>query len=76
MTDGSLASGPWAPPITINGQTTTGDALQFTTSSGSWAPANDTGTYTQQGMPFLILGESGKFSWIMMLSPVLGRAAR
>jgi hypothetical protein len=53
MTDGSLSSGPWAPPITINGQVTTGNALQYT---GVWAPAIDSGTSTQQGMPFIILG--------------------
>ncbi len=53
MTDGSLSSGPWAPPITILGQTTTGNALQYTT---AWAPALDTGTSTQQGMPFVIEG--------------------
>ncbi|MBN1138616.1 MAG: PKD domain-containing protein [Anaerolineae bacterium] len=57
MTDGSLASGPWAPPVTILGQTTTGNALQYTTSSGAWGPANDSGTLTQQGMPFLIEGD-------------------
>jgi len=54
MTDGTLASGPWAPPISINGQTTTGNALQYTT---AWAPALDTGTAAaQQGMPFIIEG--------------------
>ena len=53
MTDGSLASGPWAPPISILGQTTTGNALQYT--STGWAAAVD-GTW-QQGMPFVIEGE-------------------
>jgi hypothetical protein len=51
--DGTLASGPWAPPISILGQTTTGNALQYTT---AWAPALDTGTITQQGLPFVIEG--------------------
>jgi hypothetical protein len=51
MTDGSLSSGPWAPPVSILGQVTTGNALQYTT---AWAPALDTGTPTQQDMPFLI----------------------
>ena len=59
QTDGSLASGPWAPPITRNGQTTTGNALQFTSSSGSWNPALDSGTSTQQGFPFIIEREGG-----------------
>ncbi len=53
MLDGSLTSGPWVPPVTILGQTTTGNALQFTS---VWAPAIDTGIGTQQGLPFLILG--------------------
>jgi len=52
-TDGTLASGPWAPPITILGQTTTGNALQYTT---AWAALTDTGTLTPQGMPFIIEG--------------------
>ena len=52
-TAGSLASGPWGPPITILGQTTTGNALHYTT---SWASALDTGTNTSQGMPFVIEG--------------------
>lgn len=57
MTDGALGSGPWASPVTILGQTTTGNALQYTTSSGAWGPANDSGTLTQQDMPFIIEGE-------------------
>lgn len=52
--DGSASfSGPWAPPITISGQTTTGNGMQFT---GSWAAALDSGTGTQQGFPFVIQG--------------------
>ncbi len=54
MTDGNPSySGPWAPPITILGQTTTGDAYQYTT---AWNPALDSGISTQQGMPFIIEG--------------------
>lgn len=55
--DGTLSSGPWAPPITILGQTTTGNGLQYTLSSGAWGPANDSGTLTQQGFPFILEGE-------------------
>ena len=51
--DGSLASGPWAPPITILGQTSTGDALQYTT---AWAAIADVGAGTPQGLPFIING--------------------
>jgi hypothetical protein len=54
MTAGSdLYSGPWVPPITILGQTTTGNALQYTT---AWAAVVDGGTLTPQGMPFIIQG--------------------
>lgn len=53
MMDGSLTSGPWVPPISILGQTTTGNALQYT---NAWAPVIDSGTGTQQGLPFLIFG--------------------
>jgi hypothetical protein len=54
--DGTLASGPWVPPITINGNTTTGNAVQSTT-PGVWVPLRDSGTSTDQGLPFLIYGE-------------------
>ncbi|MFH1679824.1 MAG: hypothetical protein ABIH26_04175 [Candidatus Eisenbacteria bacterium] len=62
MTDGTLASGPWAPPITINGQTTTGNGLQSLDSGTSYADAQDSGTLTQQGFPFVIEGTSGPTS--------------
>ncbi len=55
QSDGSAASGPWAPPITITGQTTTGNAMQFT---GAWAAFTDSGTGTPQGLPFIIQGTS------------------
>ncbi len=48
---GTLSSGPWAPPISILGQTTTGNGLQYYT---SWAAALDAGTLTQQGLPFKV----------------------
>jgi hypothetical protein len=51
---GTLSSGPWAPPVSILGQTTTGNALQKT--STGWAQALDTGSGSVQGMPFLIMG--------------------
>jgi hypothetical protein len=55
---GSLASGPWAPPITILGQTTTGNGLQYTSTAGVWAALIDTGTAgTPQGLPFIIDGQ-------------------
>ena len=54
--DGTLSSGPWQPPITILGQTTTGDALQYTTTG--WAAISDGGTLTPQGLPFIVEGTS------------------
>ena len=49
MASGSLSSGPYAPPITILGQTTTGNGIQYTT---TWAAALDGDD--QQGFPFVI----------------------
>ncbi len=46
---GSLASGPWAPPITQDGVTATGDAIQF--DGSTWTSLVDVG---QQGLPFII----------------------
>ncbi len=54
--DGSLSSGPWAPPIAILGQSTTGNGLQSTDSGVTWNPAMDSGSSTQQGFPFIIEG--------------------
>jgi hypothetical protein len=59
-TDGSLTSGPWAPPISILGQTTTGNALQFY--PASWTSALDAGSITPQGMPFIIQGVAYDFA--------------
>ena len=52
MTGGTLASGPWAPPITINGVTNTGNGKQNL--AGVWGNAMD-GTFPQ-GLPFIVLG--------------------
>jgi len=52
---GTLASGPWVPPVTILGQTTTGNSLQYTTTG--WAALTDSGTLTPQGLPFIIEGQ-------------------
>jgi hypothetical protein len=54
--DGTLTSGPWAPPISILGATSTGDAYQYTSSTGSWALALDSGGGTPQGIPFVLDG--------------------
>ena len=51
---GSLGSGPWAPPLTTNGQTTTGNGLQF--DGTSWVAVTDVGA---QGFPMTIGGTGG-----------------
>jgi hypothetical protein len=53
---GSGASGPWAPPISILGQTTTGNALQYDPATTTWNPLIDTGSSAQQGLPFEVQG--------------------
>lgn len=57
-----IYTGPWAPPITITGQTTTGNALQFLASQGNWQEAIDLVTLASQGFPFVIYK---KFPWIL-----------
>jgi len=53
---GTLGSGPWAPPITVNGQTTTGNALQSLDGQLTFAACTDSGSLTVQGFPFLVYG--------------------
>ncbi len=54
---GSLASGPWAPPIAILGELNTGNAMQFLPDSGGWAELLDGATLTGLGLPFEVNGE-------------------
>jgi hypothetical protein len=53
---GALGSGSWAPPITILGEVTTGDAHQLSPFSpqAGWTPLHDGGLDTPQGLPFVI----------------------
>jgi hypothetical protein len=53
--NGTLSSGPWQPPISILGQTTTGNAMQYT--STGWANIVDVGP---QGLPFFIDGAASQ----------------
>jgi len=55
----SLPSGPFAPPITILGQTTTGNAMQSTDNGDTWYSVTDTGTGTPQGFKFTLQGCRG-----------------
>jgi hypothetical protein len=50
QTGGTLASGPWVPPVTILGQTTTGNGLQKI-GAAAWAALIDVGP---QGLPFIL----------------------
>lgn len=51
---GTGASGPWCPPITITGSTTTGNALQW--NGTAWSAFNDGATLTPQGVRFVVDG--------------------
>lgn len=67
LTDGSLTSGPWAPPITFLGQTTSGNGLQYTT---AWGGAYDNSDITRPlGLPFIIYGSTQQ-----LVVPVAGWA--
>ncbi|HRI57650.1 MAG TPA: hypothetical protein PK170_11200, partial [Anaerolineae bacterium] len=59
QTGGTLSSGPWAPPVTILGQTQKPGAngMQFNT---TWGAAIDTGSSTQQDFPFIIEGSAAQ----------------
>lgn len=54
--DGSLGSGPWGPPITIDGTAATGNGLQSLVGA-AYLPALDGGPGAeQQGLPFIVVG--------------------
>jgi len=62
QTDGTVASGPWAPPVNLGaGNTTTGNAKQYNNDPANanytnWVDLTDGGTLTPQGLPFLVVG--------------------
>jgi hypothetical protein len=62
---GSLSSGPFAPPVTRNAQTTTGNGLQY--DGSSWVAVNDGGSGNSQGFPFIIETGAVNISHILML---------
>ena len=47
-------TGPWAPPVTIDGQTSTGNALQSV--ADVWQAVIDTNLQTPLGLPFIVEG--------------------
>lgn len=54
--NGSLASGPFAPFVTIPGQNASGNAKQQTVDAGTWALIVDTGSTFNQTMPLTLAG--------------------
>ena len=56
---GTLASGPWAPPVTIVGATNKPGANALQWDGTAWAPAADGGSGAPQDYPFLIDGSAG-----------------
>lgn len=52
----SSYSGPWANPITIVGNATTGNGMQESNAHAAWAQALDPGSNTQQGFPYSVFG--------------------
>jgi hypothetical protein len=58
--EGSLASGPWVPPVTFDGLAREGNALQYASSNGTWAwrPIVDGDPEWPQDLPFAIEGTS------------------
>jgi hypothetical protein len=63
VTGSASYTGPWIPPITITGQNTTGDALQWT--GGSWQPftSGPVGELYNQGAPFIINSTPPSVTW-------------
>jgi hypothetical protein len=56
QSEGSLDYGPYAVPVTILGQTTTGNAVVSENAGFTYVPATD--NHFQQGFPFIIEGTS------------------
>ena len=58
FTGSSSFSGPWANPIVITGNATTGNGVQEAGAQNPWNAAMDPGSNTQQGFPFVFYGSS------------------
>ncbi|MCB1568213.1 MAG: hypothetical protein KDI69_05265 [Xanthomonadales bacterium] len=54
---GTLASGPWAIPVTILGQTGKAGANGMQSIAGTWGALQETGTSSAQDLPFIIEGD-------------------
>ncbi len=77
---GSGSSGPWAPPITIEGVANTGNALRSLDNGITYEPVLDAGLNTPMGLPFILRGtlpppavvdSTGKFSIILLMLLIL-----
>ncbi len=67
QTGGTLASGPWAPPVTILGQTGKPGANGVQFDGAAWNPLIDTGTaQTVQDLPFIVEGTAGALECSML----------
>lgn len=55
-TDGTLGSGPWAPPVTFVGQGGSGNARQFIAQNGTWGDLFDDEAGWQDDLPFIVRG--------------------
>lgn len=53
---GTMSSGPWAPPVVIQDEATTGNAKQYNPDNDAWNPLEDSGSLTPQGLPFEVNG--------------------
>lgn len=65
---GTSSSGPWVPPVTITGQTETGNAITYNPYNGNWEALVDVGP---QGLPFQIIGKVHQ-EWMSLLEPSSG----
>ncbi len=79
--DGSGPSGPWAPPITIAGSTSTGNAMRSTDNGQTFEAILDAGTNTPLGLPFILRGTFppalpvdtlSLSTWLLLIVLILG----
>ncbi|MGA1630626.1 MAG: GC-type dockerin domain-anchored protein [Phycisphaerales bacterium] len=54
---GSLASGPWVPPVSSPDAFIPGDSMLYTVASGAWTVALDTTSNAGYELPFMMFGE-------------------
>lgn len=52
---GTLSSGPWCVPVTVNGQLSTGNAMVYSNGEWDFIYGDTLGLY-KQGLPFIIYG--------------------